>query len=42
VIPAIPVTADLLPKYYPKISGVWTPDLQAVAALPAAVSCTRE
>ena len=42
VIPAIPVTADLLAKYYPKISGVWTPDLQAVAALPAAVSCTRE
>jgi ribose transport system substrate-binding protein len=42
VIPAIPVTAALLPKYYPKIGGVWTPDLQAVAALPAAVSCTRE
>ena len=42
VIPAIPVTADLLPKYYPKINGVWAPDLQAVAALPAAVSCTRE
>ena len=42
VIPAIPVTADLLPKYYPKIGGVWTPDLQAVAALPVAVSCTRE
>src|SRR5712671_394392 len=35
VIPAIPVTADLLSKYYPKINGVWTPDLQAVAALPA-------
>jgi len=42
VIPAIPVTADLLPKYYPKIDGVWTPDLQAVAVLPVAVSCTRE
>jgi ribose transport system substrate-binding protein len=42
VIPAIPVTADLLLRYYPKISGVWTPDLQAVAALPAVVSCTRE
>jgi ribose transport system substrate-binding protein len=42
VIPAIPVTADLLPKYYPKIGGVWTPDLQAVAVLPVAVSCTRE
>lgn len=42
VIPAIPITADLLPKYYPKIGGVWTPDLQAVALLPTAVSCTRE
>jgi ribose transport system substrate-binding protein len=42
VIPAIPVTAELLPKYYPKIGGVWTPDLQAVAALPTAVSCTQE
>jgi hypothetical protein len=42
VIPAIPVNADLLPKYYPKIDGVWTPDLRAVAALPTAVSCTRE
>lgn len=42
VIPAIPVTAELLPKYYPKVDGVWTPDLKAVAALPTAVSCTRE
>jgi ribose transport system substrate-binding protein len=42
VIPAIPVTADLLPKYYPKVGGVWTPDLQAVAALPTADSCTQE
>lgn len=42
VIPAIPVTADLLPKYYPKIDGIWTPDLQAVAALPSATSCTQE
>jgi ribose transport system substrate-binding protein len=42
VIPAIPVTAELLPKYYPKIDGVWTPDLQAVAALPGKASCTRE
>jgi ribose transport system substrate-binding protein len=42
VIPAIPVTADLLPKYYPKVGGVWTPDLRAVAALPGTVSCSRE
>jgi ribose transport system substrate-binding protein len=42
VIPAIPVTAELLPKFYPKIDGVWTPDLKAIAALPTTVSCTRE
>ena len=42
VIPAIPVTADILPKYYPKIGGVWTPDLQAVAALPTSISCIQE
>jgi ABC-type sugar transport system substrate-binding protein len=42
VIPAIPITADILPTFYPKIGGVWTPDLQAVAALPGTVSCTRE
>lgn len=42
VIPAIPVTADILPKYYPKSGGVWTPDLQAVADLPTPISCTEE
>ncbi len=42
VIPAIPVTAELLPKYYPKIQGVWTPDLKAIGSLHVAVSCTRE
>lgn len=42
VIPAIPVTADSLPKYYTKIGDVWTPDLQAVARLRTSVSCTQE
>lgn len=42
VIPAIPVTADILPRYYPKIDGVWTPDLKAVANLHTSVSCTQE
>jgi ribose transport system substrate-binding protein len=42
VIPAIPVTADNLPQYYPKIDGVWTPDLKAVASLLTSVSCTQE
>lgn len=42
VIPAIPVTAEILPKFYPKIDGVWTPDLRAVASLRTSVSCTQE
>jgi hypothetical protein len=42
VIPAIPVTAEILPKYYPKIDGVWTPDLKAVASLHTPDSCTQE
>ena len=42
VIPAIPVTSEILPKYYPKIDGVWTPDLKAVASLQTSVSCTQE
>ena len=42
VIPAIPVTAEILPKCYPKIDGVWTPDLKAIASLHKPVSCTQE
>jgi ribose transport system substrate-binding protein len=42
VIPAIPVTADILSKYYPKLDGVWTPDLQEVARLQTSVSCIQE
>jgi ribose transport system substrate-binding protein len=42
VIPAIPVTAEIIPYYYPKIDGVWTPDLKAVAALPTIRSCSHE
>jgi ribose transport system substrate-binding protein len=42
VIPAIPMTAETLPKFYPKIEGAWTPDLRAVAALPAPDCCARE
>lgn len=41
VIPTIPMTADLLPKYYSKIDGVWTPDLKAIGALSARSDCTR-
>ncbi len=42
VMPAIPMTADTLPKYYPKIEGAWTPDLRAIAAIPAPISCAQE
>jgi ribose transport system substrate-binding protein len=42
VIPAVPMTAEILPKYYPKIEGAWTPDMQAIAALPAGASCAQE
>jgi ABC-type sugar transport system substrate-binding protein len=41
VIPAIPMTAELLPGYYSKIDGAWTPDLKAMAALSAKSKCTR-
>ena len=41
VIPAIPMTAELLPKYYSKIDDAWTPNLEAIAALSAKSDCTR-
>jgi ribose transport system substrate-binding protein len=44
VIPTIPMTAELLPKYYSKIDDAWTPNLEAIAALSALSAksnCTR-
>ena len=41
VIPTIPMTADLLSNYYPKTDGVWTPDFNAIAALPKKGDCTK-
>ncbi|MEP6900194.1 MAG: sugar ABC transporter substrate-binding protein [Actinomycetota bacterium] len=41
VIPAVPMTAEMLEKYYPKKDGVWTPDFAAIAALPAKGDCTK-
>lgn len=41
VIPTIPMTAEMLEKYYPKIEGVWTPNFAAIAALPSKGDCTR-
>jgi ribose transport system substrate-binding protein len=41
VIPTIPMTAELLPRYYSKIDDAWTPNLEAIAALSAKSDCTR-
>lgn len=41
VIPTVPMTAEMLEKYYPRIDGVWTPDFAAIAGLPAKGDCTR-
>ena len=35
VIPTVSMTPELLEKYYPKTDGVWTPDLNVIAAIPA-------
>ena len=41
VIPTVPMTAEMLEKYYPKKDGVWTPDFKAIAALPKKGECTK-
>lgn len=41
VIPTLPMTAEMLEKFYPKKDGAWTPDFKAIAALPAKSDCTR-
>jgi ribose transport system substrate-binding protein len=41
VIPTVPMTAEMLEKFYPKIEGVWTPDFAAIAALPVKNDCTK-
>lgn len=41
VIPTVPVTAEMLEKYYPKKNGVWTPDFEAIAGLPTKSGCTK-
>ena len=42
ITPTIPMTPELLPRYYPKKDGDWTPDLQAIAALPVEAECSQE
>lgn len=41
VIPTVPMTPELLEKFYPKKDGVWTPDFEAVAALVVKSDCTK-
>ncbi|MEO7674532.1 MAG: sugar ABC transporter substrate-binding protein [Pyrinomonadaceae bacterium] len=41
VTPTVSLTADNLEKYYPKKDGVWTPDLEAIAAIPTKGACTK-
>lgn len=41
VIPTIPMTAEILEKYYPKKDGVWTPDFEAITSIPAKGNCTK-
>ena len=41
VIPTVSMTPDLLEKYYPTIKGIWTPDLNVIAAIPAKGDCTK-
>lgn len=41
VTPTVPMTAEMLEKYYPKKNGAWTPDFEAIAALPAKGDCTK-
>lgn len=42
VIPTVPVTPEVLSQFYRKIDGAWTPDFQAIAALPTRATCTKE
>jgi ribose transport system substrate-binding protein len=41
VTPTIPMTAEMLGKYYSKKDGVWTPDFMAIAGIPARDDCTK-
>lgn len=41
VIPTVPMTAEMLEKYYPKKDGVYTPDFDAINSLSAKDECTK-
>lgn len=41
VVPTVSMTPELLEKYYPKRNGVWTPDFNVIAQIPAKGDCTK-
>ncbi len=41
VTPTIPMTAEILEKYYPKKNGEWTPDFSAIAEIETKDDCTK-
>ena len=41
-IPTLPMTPELLPRFYPLMDGAWTPDFKAISALSVARECARE
>jgi ribose transport system substrate-binding protein len=41
VTPTVSLTADNLERFYPKRDGVWTPDFEAIAAIPRQSDCTK-
>jgi ABC-type sugar transport system substrate-binding protein len=41
IIPTLPMTPEKLEKFYPKVDGVWTPDLKSIATLPVKNDCTK-
>lgn len=41
VIPTVPMTPEMLEKFYPIRDGVWTPDFEAIAALRVKSDCTK-
>lgn len=42
VTPTVAVTAENLSQFYRRIDNAWTPDFQAIAALPTIGTCTKE
>jgi ribose transport system substrate-binding protein len=41
ITPTVSMTAENIEEFYPRKDGVWTPDLEAIAALPTQSDCTK-